>query len=103
MTPPAAQQMLSSAASAGQATPNPTVLFAIDVALFNSVSRADRLVRELAAGGFHAYQNDVDLGDRGHLLEVLVGMYASREAAAADAQRIREIPGYQDARVVGGR
>ena len=59
-------------------------------------------MQELSAAGYHAYQNDVDLGDRGHLFEVLVGMYPSREAAVADAERIRDIPGYQDARVVSG-
>jgi hypothetical protein len=78
-------------------------LYAIDVALFNSRSRADRLAGELTAAGFHAYQNDLDLGGRGHLHEVLVGMYATREAADAAAAKIREMRGYQDAKVVAGR
>jgi cell division septation protein DedD len=77
-------------------------LFAIDVALFNSGSRADRLASELTAAGFHAYQNYLDLGDRGHLHEVLVGMYPTREAADGDAAKIREMRGYQDAKVVAG-
>src|SRR5437588_8809217 len=97
------QQPLGSAIiGAGGATPDAPGLFAIDVALFNTAARADRLVQQLTAAGYHAYQNDLDLGARGHLLEVLVGMYATRYAAALDAERIREIPGYQDARVVGG-
>ena len=78
-------------------------LFAIDVALFNSGSRADRLAGELTAAGFHAYQHDLDLGDRGHLHEVLVGMYPTRAAADAAAARIRLMRGYQDAKVVAGR
>jgi type II secretory pathway predicted ATPase ExeA/cell division septation protein DedD len=85
------------------AAPGGAGLFAIDVALFNSGSRADRLAGELTAAGFHAYQHDLDLGDRGHLHEVLVGTYAAREAADAAAARIREMPGYQDAKVVAGR
>jgi type II secretory pathway predicted ATPase ExeA/cell division septation protein DedD len=89
-------------ASGSAAAPSAARLFAVDVALFNSRSRADRLVSELTAAGFHAYQNDLDLGDRGHLREVLVGIYATREAAEADAVKIRAMPGYQDAQVIAG-
>jgi type II secretory pathway predicted ATPase ExeA/cell division septation protein DedD len=85
------------------AAPGGAGLFAIDVALFDSGSRADRLAGELTAAGFHAYQNDLDLGVRGHFHEVLVGTYATREAADAAAARIREMRGYQDAKVVAGR
>jgi general secretion pathway protein A len=99
--PPAGANAAEPTAGAA-AAPRGTGLFAIDVALFNSGSRADRLVGELTGAGFHAYQNDLDLGDRGHLHEVLLGMYPTREAADADAARIREMPGYQDAKVVAG-
>ncbi|HEV3217643.1 MAG TPA: AAA family ATPase [Vicinamibacterales bacterium] len=96
----AASATVAAPAAVVAASPGGVRLFAIDVALFNSGSRADRLAGELTAAGFHAYQNDLDLGGRGHLHEVLVGMYPTREAADADAARIREIRGYQDAKVV---
>jgi cell division septation protein DedD len=78
----------------------PPIIFAIDVALFNSTRRASRLVTELTTANYHAYVRDLDLGDRGHLYEVMVGPFASREEAATEAARIHAIPGYEDARVV---
>ena len=84
------------------AVANGTSLYAIDVALFSSVPRAEQLVLALTAAGYRAYQHDVDLGARGHMREVLVGIYASRDAAEADAGKIRAMPGYQDAQVVAG-
>jgi type II secretory pathway predicted ATPase ExeA/cell division septation protein DedD len=79
------------------AAPGSKGVYAIDVALFNSTTRARRLVDELTAAGYHAYQRDLDLGDRGRLHEVLVGLYATRDAADTDLARIRAIRGYQDA------
>jgi hypothetical protein len=37
---------------------------------------------------------------QGRMYEVRTGPYISREAAEADAEVIRKIPGYADARVV---
>ena len=89
----------------GPNTPNaasamPDGIFAIDVALFNSRTRASRLVAELTAGNYRAYLKDLDLGDRGHLFEVMVGPFATRAAADAELARIQALPGYEDARVV---
>jgi type II secretory pathway predicted ATPase ExeA/cell division septation protein DedD len=90
---------LHAASDPGRSTPAPGSkgVYAIDVALFNSATRARRLVDELTAAGYHAYQRDLDLGDRGRLHEVLVGLYATRDAADTDLARIRAIRGYQDA------
>jgi type II secretory pathway predicted ATPase ExeA/cell division septation protein DedD len=73
--------------------------YAVDVALFASETRAGELVDQLKARGFSAYQTDLDLGDRGHLHEVLVGVFKTRDEAEAAAERIRDIPSYKDARV----
>jgi general secretion pathway protein A len=80
--------------------PAPAGIFAIDVALFNSTTRASRLVTDLTAANYRAYVRDLDLGDRGHLYEVMVGPYATREEADTEAARIHAMPGYADARVV---
>jgi type II secretory pathway predicted ATPase ExeA/cell division septation protein DedD len=92
---PAASPALPDSASAG-----PGGIFAIDVALFNSTTRAARLVADLTAAGHRAYARDIDLGDRGHLFEVMVGPFAARADADGELARIRVRPGYDDARVV---
>jgi len=74
-------------------------VYAIDVALFASRARAAQAVEQLKAAGYSAYQEDLDLGDRGQLHEVLVGTFRSREEAESVAIRIRDIPDYKDARV----
>ena len=78
-------------------------LFSIDVAMFDSAGRADRLVEQLTAAGYRARRTVLDAGDRGQLHEVLVGSYPTRSAAEADATRLRSLPGYEDAKVVGTR
>jgi type II secretory pathway predicted ATPase ExeA/cell division septation protein DedD len=74
--------------------------YAIDVALFASAWRADRLVKELAAAGYSTYQVLVDLGPAGQKRVVLVGNYLTEAEAERDLIRIRQIPGYIDARVI---
>lgn len=74
--------------------------YAIDVALFDSSWRADRLVQELAAAGYSTYQVLVDLGPVGQRRLVLVGNYLTETDAEQDLARIRQIPGYSDARVI---
>jgi cell division septation protein DedD len=74
--------------------------YAIDVALFDSAWRADRLVQELAAAGYSTYQVLVDLGPVGQRRLVLVGNYLTEPDAETDLARIRQIPGYSDARII---
>lgn len=74
-------------------------IYAIDVALFNSTSKAGTAVAQLAAAGFRAFLTEVDLGPRGIVHEVLVGLYDTRDAAEVDLARIREMPDYRDARI----
>lgn len=74
--------------------------YIIEVALFNSQERAGRLVEDLTAAGYQAYEAAVNLGDAGIRRQVLLGPYATRAEAASDLERVRQMPAYQDARVV---
>jgi type II secretory pathway predicted ATPase ExeA/cell division septation protein DedD len=98
--PPAATVVPAPAPELPAVAPPQGQPYAIDVALFNSAGRARTLVEQLAGAGFTAYQMEIDLGARGRPYVVLVGSYASPEAAAEDLSRIRQIPGYLDARVI---
>ena len=76
-----------------------TGAFEVGVAQFSAPSRAIRLEAELAASGYRASTWSVDF-DSGRLYEVRIGPYSTRDAAEADATRIREMRGYEDARVM---
>jgi general secretion pathway protein A len=73
--------------------------FEVGVGLFTGFDRANGLAVELAAAGFRATTRSLD-SPKGRMFEVRTGPYMSREAADADAGRIRQMPGYADARVV---
>ena len=75
--------------------------FAIQVASLTSRSRADRLVDELVRFGFRARAVEFNLGfPRGVVMQVRVDGYPSAELATRDLARIRELPGYSDARLL---
>ena len=73
--------------------------FAIQVASFESRARAERLVNELTQAGFRARTVESDRGPSGPLLQIRVDGYRSVEEADRDLARIRELPGYEDARL----
>ena len=91
-------QPAAPAASINASVSDASTPFIIQVALFASVQRANRLIDELTQAGFRAYHGELVLGTA-HLQQVLVGPYATRAEAELDRDRIRLIPGYQDARV----
>jgi len=75
--------------------------YSIQVASFTSRERADRLVSELAKAGFQARAAEFNLGPpRGLVLQIRIDGYESAEGAARDLARIRELPGYEDARLL---
>ena len=74
--------------------------YAIDVAMFQSVLRAGRLVEQLVAADYPAYQIEMDLGARGRAYVVMVGAYQVPADAATDLARIQQIPGHADAKVI---
>jgi type II secretory pathway predicted ATPase ExeA len=73
--------------------------FEIGVAVFAKPTRAGFLEAELAAAGFKATTHLIELAGS-PMFEVRTGPYASREAVDADVARIRQMPGYADARVI---
>jgi septal ring-binding cell division protein DamX len=68
----------------------------IQVASFEDEGRAGQLVAQLAGGGFRAYQAAFTL-DGEPWWQVSVGTYAALAEAEADLEKIRDIPGYEDA------
>jgi len=75
--------------------------YAIQVASFGSRARADRLVTELSQAGFRARTVEFNLGPpRGIVLQIRVDGYESAAQAKRDLARIRELPGYGDARLL---
>jgi cell division septation protein DedD len=73
-------------------------IYTIDVAGFNSVSRSTDLVEQLTSAGYKAYFEDRQCA-LGRMYLVRVGPYLAQAEADADAARIRQLPGYGDARV----
>jgi hypothetical protein len=75
--------------------------YAIQVASFESRTRADRLVSELAQAGFRARSVEFDLGSpRGIVLQIRLEGYQNAADAERDLARIRELPGYEDAHLL---
>lgn len=73
-------------------------IYTIDVAGFNSVSRSTDLVEQLTSAGYKAYFEDRQFA-QGRMYIVRVGPYMLQADADADAAKIRQLPGYRDARV----
>ena len=73
-------------------------IYTIDVAGFNSVSRSTDLVEQLTSAGYKAYFEDRQFA-QGRMHLVRVGPYLVQADAEADAAKIRQLPGYSDARV----
>ena len=76
--------------------------FEVGVALFVAPARARRLEAELAASGYRA-STDPSSWPAGAMYEVRTGPYPTRDDAEVDVARIRQMPGYADARVIPAR
>lgn len=74
--------------------------YSVLVGSFRHASEADRLSQELGGRGFHARIARIDTGGRGVWHQVFVGPYASIDDARRDEARVRQIPGYSDARLI---
>jgi cell division septation protein DedD len=81
------------------AADTPSQTFEVGVALFAGYERANRLAVSLAASGFRAITRPLETVN-GRMFEVRTGPYLTREAAETDAELIRKLPGYADARVL---
>jgi type II secretory pathway predicted ATPase ExeA/cell division septation protein DedD len=73
--------------------------YVVEVALFATTARADRLGEVLAGEGFMVYQRPLTLSTGRVLQQVLLGPYATRADAVANLQRLQQSSGYEDARV----
>ena len=72
--------------------------FAIQVASFETLPRAEQFVAELTNAGYRARAVELDLGpERGRLVQVLVGDYRSAQDADTDLARLRSRPDLADA------
>jgi cell division septation protein DedD len=95
--PPQATTVAPSTAEAAKAG-----AYSIVVASFESPTRADRLVEELASAGYRAQTVELDPGPtRPHVHQVIVGGFGSAIEVERALQHIRELPGrYTDAKIV---
>lgn len=80
--------------------PQPAVSgdYLVAVALFASRERADRLVEDLTQAGLPAVQRPFQLR-RQSLRQVVLGPFVNRSDAVVELQRLRQLGGYDDARV----
>lgn len=101
MTLAAEASLIGQAENFSLAARNRTTGHMIQVASFQSNERASRLVEQLASTGYRVHQVELNLEPpRGRLLQILVGGYETLEEAEVDLARIRQIPGYADARLI---
>ena len=84
--------------AASIAMAEPPGVYSIDVALFDSADRSTKLVAELTLAGYKPYVITLR-GSRGPMFVVRVGPYILQADVNADVSKIRQIPGYADARV----
>ena len=97
----AASDITAVASAPAPSAPAESGNYIIQVASFGSRERATRLIEELTAAGYQAREVELDLGPpRGRLVQVIVGGYSSAIEVERDLQRIRELPGYGDARLL---
>jgi general secretion pathway protein A len=75
--------------------------YTIEMALFETRQAATWLAEDLAAAGFRAYREQLDLPYRGIQHLVAIGPYATRARAEWDLQRLHTAPGYEGARLRG--
>jgi cell division septation protein DedD len=101
VAPAAVDDALGASAIDGAAAAGAPENYIIQVASFEGRTRSGRLVEELTIAGFRAREVQLDLGPpRGRLWQVIVGGYSSALEVQRDLQRIREMPGYKDARLL---
>jgi type II secretory pathway predicted ATPase ExeA len=73
--------------------------FAIQVASFQTLARAERLAQQLTNTGYDARAIELNPGQSGRIVEVMVGDYATEQDATRDLTALRSQLGFPDARV----
>ncbi len=74
--------------------------YSVLVGSFRQPSEAATLSRELEALGFQVRTSRFESSERGAWHQVFVGPYTDLEGARRDEARVREMPGYSDARLI---
>jgi general secretion pathway protein A len=74
--------------------------YSVLVGSFRQESEAARLMEELRGLGYRARRSRVESGERGSWHQVSVGPYADLDQARQDEARVRQLPGYADARLM---
>jgi type II secretory pathway predicted ATPase ExeA len=73
--------------------------FAIQVASFQTMARAEAVVEQLTRAGYQARTVEMGTPDGGRIVEILVGDYRTAEAANPDLSMLRSLHGFVDAHV----
>ena len=74
--------------------------YSVVVGSFRQNAEAGALVDQLRALGYRARAGRLESADRGTWHQVSVGPYADLEQARQDEARVRQMPGYADARLI---
>ena len=98
--PPVAQQAVAVQPDPPAAAPVPGRSFSVLVASFRQPREAAALSQQLRDLGLPVRAIRVVSGARGVWHQVLVGPYGDAAAADRDKERVRQMPGYADARVI---
>jgi general secretion pathway protein A len=102
---PASEQPTADLSGNGRAEPEaeppaPAVRMSVVVGSFRQAAQAERLVSQLEAQGYRVRTSRIGAGDGGVWHQVLVGPYTDLVEAREAETRIRQIPGYLDARLI---
>jgi cell division septation protein DedD len=98
--PPAGEALVKPAGQPPAPAPNTQGRYSVLVGSFRQPGEADRLIEQLQEHGYEARTRRIDTGERGVWHQVVAGPYiAVGEARQAEA-RIRQLPGYADARLI---
>jgi type II secretory pathway predicted ATPase ExeA len=73
--------------------------YAIQVASFQTLARAERLAQQLTNASYDARAIELNLGPNGRIVQVLVGDYATEQDATRDLTALQSQLGFADARV----
>jgi len=92
--------MLAAAPAPSEAVPVATPKVVLQMATFQSSSRARQAIQELRDAGFQAYSVELAPQDGERMLTVLLGPYTELATAERDLDAARQLPGYNTARLV---
>jgi general secretion pathway protein A len=78
----------------------PSAAYSVLVGSFRQPGEADRLMGELRERGYEVRRRRIDTGTRGVWHQVVAGPYADERDAQQAEARIKQLPGYADARLI---